>query len=193
MDICSPASDFLLTTFKPGTSLSFHLKRTRVEKGKHGAVLDFPKGENMLRTIHGTANAVGVGASQCCNQNSREIYCRIAELSLLSNRISLQKNKSYNFLPQLHVKWTRHKAAAWLWFLSWCHSSHHQSKAFSDTSHWDPCSFSSLHLRYLQLHFLFLNHQEEDPVFVYHSLFLTSNSSVLLCQVLHTSSPLLSF
>lgn len=49
MDICSPALDFLLTTFKPGTSLSFHLKGTREETGKDGAVLDFPKGEEQVK------------------------------------------------------------------------------------------------------------------------------------------------
>lgn len=145
----------------------------------------FQREKNKLRTTHGTINAVGVGASQCCSQSGREIYCHISQLASLPNKIWLQKNAFYNFLLQLHVKWTRHKAAISLWFLSWCHSSCHQSKAFSDTSHWDSCSFSSLLLSYLQLQFIFSTTRKQIQALATTVFSLTSNSSVLW-QVVHT-------
>lgn len=126
------------------------MKGTREESGRDGAVLHFPKGEQVKdNTWHYWCCRCG-----CCSQSGREIYCHISQLALLPNKIWLQKNTFSSLLFQLHVKWTRHKAAIWLWFLSWCHSSCDQSKAFRDTSPWHPCLFSLL-LSYLQLHFFF--------------------------------------
>lgn len=59
-------------------------------KGRKVLCWFFQREKKKLRTIHGTANAVGVGASQSC-QSSRGIYCHISELSLLPNNFGFRK------------------------------------------------------------------------------------------------------
>lgn len=59
----------------------------------------FQREKNKLRTIHGTTDAVGVGAAARAAEKFTAIF-----LALLPNKIWLQKNTFSSLLFQLHVK-----------------------------------------------------------------------------------------